>query len=613
MKEHIKNLLDNNVIEITESLGFLSPIFFKKKANGSLRMILDLTQINKSINKIHFKMKSLEDVKSLIQLNDFFIKLDIKSAYDSCPINKEDRKYLQFKIENTIYQYKGWPNGLSEAPRLFTKLLKPVLALFGKLSMRTVIYLDDLIIMSQSKNDILKQSAFAVQILSWLGFVISKDKSITCPCQEIEYLGIIINSKNLTMYLPERKIDNLKLSCHNILNKTVLGSREIAKIIGKLLASWPAIECAPFHFRELQRDLIEGTKTKDWESKIILSDLAREDLTWWIQNLENTNGRSFQNTKINIRITTDASKTGWGAVCQGKTAQGPWTSSQSKMQINQLELLAASNGIKALIKSKNVGVALQMDNIAALSYIKKMGGTKNRSMTKTALELYLWCKERGIILMPNHIPGEENWAADQESRIMRSDKSDWMLNPKIFQTILEMTGPLEIDLFASLWNHQLTKFYSWKPQPHSLGQDALSYPWRGDKNYAFPPFILINKVINKIRAEKVTVILITPVWPTATWYGNLCQLSFRHPILLPKSEDLLKDAKGQTHPLIQDNMRLAAWSLSGEKSKCMEYQMKLQTLSQRKTEQLQKLVINTPGVSGVAGVHKGKLMYFPGI
>ena len=237
MKEHIKNLLDNNVIEITESLGFLSPIFFKKKANGSLRMILDLTQINKSVNKIHFKMKSLEDVKSLVQLNDFFIKLDIKSAYDSCPINKEDRKYLQFKIENTIYQYKGWPNGLSEAPRLFTKLLKPVLALFGKLSMRTVIYLDDLIIMSQSKNDILKQSAFAVQILSWLGFVISKDKSITCPCQEIEYLGIIINSKNLTMYLPERKIDNLKLSCHNILNKTVLGSREIAKIIGKLLAS----------------------------------------------------------------------------------------------------------------------------------------------------------------------------------------------------------------------------------------------------------------------------------------------------------------------------------------------------------------------------------------
>ena len=204
-------------------------------------------------------------------------------SYDSCPINKEDRKYLQFKIENTIYQYKGWPNGLSEAPRLFTKLLKPVLALFGKLSMRTVIYLDDLIIMSQSKNDILKQSAFAVQILSWLGFVISKDKSITCPCQEIEYLGIIINSKNLTMYLPERKIDNLKLSCHNILDKTVLGSRELAKIIGKLLASWPAKECAPFHFRELQRDLIEGIKTKYWESKIILSDLAREDLTWWIQ------------------------------------------------------------------------------------------------------------------------------------------------------------------------------------------------------------------------------------------------------------------------------------------------------------------------------------------
>jgi len=52
--------------------------------------------------------------------------VDLKSAYDTGSIDKDNRKFLQFKSEGVLYQYRGWPNGLAEAPRKFTKIFKPI-------------------------------------------------------------------------------------------------------------------------------------------------------------------------------------------------------------------------------------------------------------------------------------------------------------------------------------------------------------------------------------------------------------------------------------------------------------------------------------------------------
>ena len=57
-------------------------------------------------------MKSLERML-MLQLQ---MTTSLKSAYDICAINKEDRKFLQIKIENTFYQFKGWPTGVDKVP-----------------------------------------------------------------------------------------------------------------------------------------------------------------------------------------------------------------------------------------------------------------------------------------------------------------------------------------------------------------------------------------------------------------------------------------------------------------------------------------------------------------
>ena len=82
-----------------------------------------------------------------------------------------------------------------------------------------------------------------------------------------------------------------------------------------------------------------------------------------------------------MTLSTDASNSGWGASSHGKTAKGPWTAEQSKLHINTLELLGALYGIQSLLaEAKNTHFTLKMDNVTALAYIRKMGGTGNQEM-----------------------------------------------------------------------------------------------------------------------------------------------------------------------------------------------------------------------------------------
>ena len=52
--------------------------------------------------------------------------IGLSDDYYSVPVALTDQKYLLFKFEGQLYKFVCLPNGLSSAPRIFTKLLKPV-------------------------------------------------------------------------------------------------------------------------------------------------------------------------------------------------------------------------------------------------------------------------------------------------------------------------------------------------------------------------------------------------------------------------------------------------------------------------------------------------------
>jgi hypothetical protein len=158
------------------------------------------------------------------------------------------------------------------------------------------------------------------------------------------------------------------------------------------------------------------------------------------------NGKSLLSKEIDMIIDSDASLMGWGAVCQNHRTGGPWSQSESQMHINCLELLAATLAVQTFLKHKTrLSVLLGLDNTSAVAYINNLGGTVSPELVDLAKTLWMWCLERNIHITAQHLPGAQNHIADVESRTM-VDRSDWKL---LFKRIVNLFGPIEVDLFAS--------------------------------------------------------------------------------------------------------------------------------------------------------------------
>ena len=137
------------------------------------------------------------------------------------------------------------------------------------------------------------------------------------------------------------------------------------------------------------------------------------------------------------------------AYCQGMSTGGRWLPEETSYHINCLELLAGSLAIMSFTKNKaKAQVLLLMDNISAVTYINKMGGTHTPMLSYLAKNLWDWCLTHNISVTARYIPGMQNVEADRESRVFL-DSSDWKLHPGVFNPHHQKWGPVDIDLFAS--------------------------------------------------------------------------------------------------------------------------------------------------------------------
>ncbi|KAL0176031.1 hypothetical protein M9458_028361, partial [Cirrhinus mrigala] len=108
-------------------------------------------------------------------------------------------------------------------------------------------------------------------------------------------------------------------------------------------------------------------------------------------------GVPLEQVSRRIIVTTDASKTGWGAVCNGHAASGVWTGSRLPWHINCLELLTVLLALKRfrpLIQGKHVLV--RSDNTATVAYINLQGGVRSFRMSQLARHLLLWSQHSGL-------------------------------------------------------------------------------------------------------------------------------------------------------------------------------------------------------------------------
>ena len=557
INQEIKNLYKKGVIEPCSHEGgeFISNIFSRPKKSGGTRIILDLSELNKCLNCQHFKMDNIHTAAYLISPNCYLASVDLRDAYYSVPIHPNHRKYLRFLWNQRMWQFKVLPNGLSTAPRLFTKLLKPVFSKLRKDGHTVVGYLDDTIIIGRDVESTVNATRATTSLLTRLGFIVHPDKSVLNPTRKLQFLGFELDTVKMIKQLPTTKMQDIVQECKDLLSTNNPTIRRVAMVIGKLIATFPAVQFGPLHYRALEEVKIMALRYNKghFDRKMTLTQEAKNELEWWIANL-NTAFSPIVREKPSHELRTDASGAGWGATNLKCSTGGRWSTEEIRKAqnsgINYLETLAAGLGLKALCSGlHDTHILLRLDNITAVTYLNNMGGTKSRDCNSAAKEIWEWCTNRNVWITAAYLPGKQNTEADSYSRKF-NDRTEWMLDEEVFQDIVCRFGEPEIDLFASRLNKKVERYVSWSADPGAVAIDAFTIDWQNLKFYAFPPFCLISKCIQKVKNEKASGIIVVPNWPSQPWYPALMEMTSEQPLFIPKSKSLLvQPVTNEPHPL----------------------------------------------------------------
>jgi hypothetical protein len=377
--QEVRALLEKNAIRLSTTSDYVSSLFVIPKKSGGFRPVVNLKPLNVNILYRHFKMEGTAMLKHLLKKGDWMVKIDLQDAYLTVPILPSHCRFLQFEWKGRVYEFTCLPFGLSSAPWGFTKILKPVVAFLRKNGIKLIFYLDDILIISSSKEQAAKDFNIAKGLLEDLGFIVHQTKSIATPSQTIEFLGLIVNSMNLSVFLPDTKVDSIIDLCALAIDKNQISLYEIARILGKFTWATSALNFAQAHYRSLQSQYIDNTKfNSNLERKISLSQEAVRDLRWWVENLKEVNGKPLTVADPDLIIYSDACLSGWGGHCNGVTTRGPWGVDDQNRHINELELSAAFNCLKSFAPhATTISVLLYLDNATAVAYVNKKGGSRS--------------------------------------------------------------------------------------------------------------------------------------------------------------------------------------------------------------------------------------------
>ena len=519
-------------------------------------------------------MDTVRDAIMLMRSDCYLASIDFKHAYYSVNVHPKDRKYLCFEWRNKLYCFCALPQGLRSAPRTFTKLLKPAFATLREQGVTTLGYIDDSLFVADTKQDIGSAISMAVELFDGLGLTIHPVKSVLHPVKVIEFLGFILDSRNMTVALTQRKKDKIERLGRALLRRKNVSIQELSEFIGNVVAADQGVEYAVLHYKglEIERNRALKKAFGNYTNMMTLSDTGREDVQWWLDNIQ-TAQKCISQRVVTFVTESDASLKGWGASVDGASTGGDWTTEEMEFSINWLELKAAFLTLQTFCaQMRDTHIRLMIDNTTAVACINKMASTKPH-LFQLVRQVTEWAIERNLTLSAAHIPGRLNVVADRESRTQNLD-TEWMLETSVFQQLCEIFGTPEIDLFASRINHQLDKYVSWRPDPGAAHIDAFHMSWSHTYGYAFPPFSMIPHTLRKLDADGSLLLVVLPAWPTRAWYTQVQPRLVARPVLLPRHVLRLPQKRGEHHRL-DKKLRLFACLLLGRNTNWRAYPPRL--------------------------------------
>ncbi|EFP04735.1 hypothetical protein CRE_30022 [Caenorhabditis remanei] len=189
----IERLEEEGVLERSDRLPrVVSPLHVVEQGKKK-RMILDLSELNKSLVPPRFKLENMKTAWPFLENANFAATFDFKSGYHHIKIHRDSRDLLSFSLSNPpaapYFSFRGLPFGLATAPWLFTKIFKVLVRKWRAEGVKIFLYLDDGLIVGETEYEVARASRRVRGDLAEAGVCVAEEKSFWVPDAKFTWLG----------------------------------------------------------------------------------------------------------------------------------------------------------------------------------------------------------------------------------------------------------------------------------------------------------------------------------------------------------------------------------------------------------------------------------------
>lgn len=195
LREYIDEQLAKGYIRPSTSPAG-APVFFIKKKDKSLRLVVDYRQLNTITVKNRYPLPLIPELVERLQGAKYFTKMDLRWGYNLVRIAEGDEWKTAFKCRYGHFEYLVMPFGLCNAPAVFQHLMNDI---FGDmLDHGVVIYLDDIMVYGKTIEEVEALTREVLRRLRKHGLFVKPEK---CEFEklEAEYVGLFVSEQGIKM------------------------------------------------------------------------------------------------------------------------------------------------------------------------------------------------------------------------------------------------------------------------------------------------------------------------------------------------------------------------------------------------------------------------------
>lgn len=304
VREIVNDLKDKGIVRESNS-EYASPIILVKKKDGSDRMCVDYRALNKLTVRDRYPLPLIDDHVDRLGNFKFFSSLDMATGFHQIPLDEQSVHKTAFVTPEGHFEYLRMPYGLTNSPIVYQRIINNTLRKHIE-SGNVLVYVDDVLIMSNSVEEGISTLRQVLETLTQAGFSINLRKC-TFLATEVEYLGRLVSQGQVKP--SPRKVEAL---VNAPIPSNVKQVRQFLGLAGYFRRYIP-------NYATETRCISQLTK-KDakfcWGSE---QEQTRQNI---IRRLTNEPILSIFDPTLPTELHTDASSKGYGAVLMQTRADG---------------------------------------------------------------------------------------------------------------------------------------------------------------------------------------------------------------------------------------------------------------------------------------------------